>query len=421
MSDEFAQKMSKYAELALNVGLNLQPGQRLKIRGAALGNLGTPIQTAPLVRIIAASAYKLGARFVDVIWGDDQLDLIRFQNAPRDSFQEYPTWQAKGTAEYFERGDAILAIIAENPELLKDQDPEAVASAVQTDAQQIAPLVAHVTHNTTNMCGISAAVPGWAAKVFPDASSEEQEGRLWNAIFEVCRVHRTDPVSAWKDHINELAARCHVLNQRQYHALRFTAPGTDLTVGLPRRHVWASARATSEAGIDFIRGLPTEEVNTLPHREKTVGVVRASMPLSRGGTLIEELTLIFEAGRVVNVSASKGEAVVRRLIDTDEGAGRLGEVALVPHSSPVSQTGLIFFNTLLDENAANHLALGRGYKFNLKGGAALSDDEFVARGGNDSMVHVDFMIGSGEMDVDGVREDGESEPVMRRGEWVFGV
>jgi aminopeptidase len=228
-------------------------------------------------------------------------------------------------------------------------------------------------------------------------------------------------MSAWQDHIADLAARCHALNQRQYSALKFTAPGTDLSVGLPARHLWASARATSAAGIDFIRGLPSEEVNTLPHREKTAGVVRASMPFSRSGTLIQDLTLTFEGGRVVNVSASRGEAVLRRLIDTDEGAGRLGEVALVPHSCPVSQTGLIFFNTLLDENAANHLALGKGYKFNLQGGAALSDGEFEARGGNNSALHVDFMIGSGEMDVDGVREDGEREPVMRRGEWAFDV
>jgi aminopeptidase len=420
MSPDFEQTLEQYAELTVKVGLNLQPGQRLLI-GEPIMNNGVSLHAAPLVRKIAASAYKAGARFVGVMWADDQIHRVRFQHAPRDSFAEYPTWQSDGLLAHAEGGDALLTVLANDPDLLSDQDPDLVATAQQATLRHIEPAMAYVTRNATNWSVVSAAVPGWAAKVFSGVAPEDQEARLWDAIFRVCRLDQADPVAAWQAHVDELVARSDYLNHKQYTGLRFIGPGTDLTLGLPRGHVWSSARMTSQAGVSFTANLPTEEIFTLPDRGRAEGVIATSKPLSYGGALIEDLSLTFAGGRVVDVSASKGEAVLRKLLETDEGAGRLGEVALLPHSSPISQSGLLFYNILIDENAASHLALGRAYRFSLEGGEAMSDDAFTAAGGNQSVMHVDFMIGSGEMDVDGLAEDGAAEPLMRGGEWAFEV
>jgi aminopeptidase len=211
------------------------------------------------------------------------------------------------------------------------------------------------------------------------------------------------------------------MSARRYAALKYRAPGTDLTIGLARGHCWKSADATSQNGITFVPNLPTEEIYTMPHRAETSGVVSSSKPLNLGGTLIDGFRLTFAEGRVVDAAAETGEAALRKLIETDEGAGRLGEVALVPHSSPIAQSGLLFYNTLFDENAASHIALGFAIKANLEGSETMSDEEVVRAGGNNSLVHVDFMIGSDQMDIDGVRDDGTAEPVMRGGEWAFDI
>jgi aminopeptidase len=265
---------------------------------------------------------------------------------------------------------------------------------------------------------VAAASPAWAAKVFPDLPVDQAEAKLWEAIFQITRVDQPDPVAAWEQHVKNLLKRAQYLNQKRYTALKYTAPGTDLTVGLPEGHKWISAREKTQSGIEFIANLPTEEVFTLPHREQTHGTVKASMPLSYGGTLIEDFHLTFENGRVVNVHAGKNEPALKRLIDTDEGASRLGEAALVPVDSPIAQRGHLFFDSLIDENASCHLAVGRAYRINLEGSHDLSDQEFMQRGGNISMAHVDFMVGSQDMDIDGIRQDGSSEPVFRHGKWA---
>jgi len=404
--------LQKYAELTVRVGLNLQPGQRLLIMKA-------PIQAAPLVREITTSAYQAGARLVDVMWGDEELLLTRFRHAPRDSFTEFPTWRSNGMLETAKRSDAILSIQGSDPGLLDEQDPDTVATYQKTRWEHLAPTLEYIERQATNWTVIAAPVASWASKIFADLTPEIAEARLWEAIFDACRVTQADPFAAWQEHIQQLASRRSYLTQKGYTALRFTAPGTDLTVGLPNGHIWIGGLDTTQGGISFVPNLPTEEVYTLPHREQTQGVVTASMPLSYLGTLIQDFTLTFAEGRVVRATAAQGEAVLNKLLDTDEGARRLGEVALVPHSSAIAQSGLLFYESLFDENAASHLALGSAYKFNLAGGEAMSDDEFAAAGGNTSLVHVDFMIGSGEMDVDGIREDGTTEPVMRAGEWAF--
>jgi aminopeptidase len=411
---DFQQTLQKYAELTVKVGLNLQSGQRLLIMKA-------PLEAAPLVREIASSAYQAGARLVDVMWGDEELVRARFRHAPRDSFAEYSTWQAKGMEESARRGDAILSIQGLDPDLLGDQDPEAVATYQKTRWEYLRPTLDYIERRAINWTVIAAPVPAWAAKVFPDLPGETAQTRLWQAIFSACRLDQPDPLAAWQMHLRELLARRSYFSHKSYAALRFSGPGTELTIGLPRGHVWTGGRDTTTGGLAFTPNLPTEEVFTLPHCEKTEGVVTASMPLSYLGSLIEDFRLTFARGRVVQASAARGEALLRRLLESDDGAGRLGEVALVPHTSPIARSGLLFYESLFDENAASHIALGSAYKFNLAGGESASDDEFRRAGGNHSLVHVDFMIGSGKMDVDGIREDGQAEPVMRAGEWAFDV
>jgi aminopeptidase len=288
----------------------------------------------------------------------------------------------------------------------------------QTTANHVRPFRDYISRNHTNWAVVAAAAPTWAARVFPEVEPSKQVQRLWEAIARLCRLDREDPIAAWETHLADLAARTDHLNAKQYNALRYTGPGTNLTIGLPTDHVWVGGRSANAAGIRFAPNLPTEEVFTMPHKDRVDGVVRATKPLSYGGTLIEGFTLRFDGGRVVELHAEKNESVLKRLVDMDAGAARLGELALVPHSSPVAQTGVLFYNTLFDENAASHVALGAAYKFTLRGGESMAEEAFEQAGGNRSAAHVDFMIGSGELDVDGVLPSGTAEPVMRKGEWI---
>jgi aminopeptidase len=410
LSENFNARLEKYAEIIVRAGLNLQEGQRLVINA--------PVQTAQLVRKVAASAYRAGCRLVDVIWNDDQVTLARFQHAPRDSFEEYPTWLPKAAEEYIQNGAAYLALAAADPDLLKDQDPQLIRTVMQTRMKYHRPVSELISKNHTNWCVVSMPIQSWADKVFPDVGPADREQHLWEAIFDVVRLNEPDPVQAWKDHVQKLARRCGYLNQKQYQALKYRGPGTDLTVGLPEGHIWMGGAIDSASGIRFIPNMPTEEVFTLPHREKVEGTLAATMPLSYGGKLIKDFSLTFKEGKVIDYSAGEGEEILGNLLDTDEGARRLGEVALVPYHSPISESKLLFYNTLFDENAASHFAVGRAYQFTLEGSETMSPEAFEAAGGNNSIVHVDFMIGSNHMDVDAVTRSGDVEPLMRQGDWV---
>jgi aminopeptidase len=413
----FDESLKKYAQLIVHVGLNLRKGQRLIINNAS--TRGVPLHAAPLVRAVAREAYQAGARYVDVIWNDEELIRTRVQDAPADSFSEYSDSHVTALMDIVEKGDAMLTIRSNNPDLLSDLDPERVGALQKTHLEKFAPISLAVTGNKLNWLVVAASSPDWAIKVFPDLPREQAFEKLWEAIFQITRVDQPDPVAAWEEHVKNLLKRAHYLTGKNYSALKYTAPGTNLTVGLPRRHKWISAREMAQNGIEFIANLPTEEVFSLPHRDQVDGTVSAALPLSYGGTLLEDFSLRFEKGRVTKISARKGEAILKKLVETDEGASHLGEVALVPFSSPISQRGHLFYDALIDENASSHLAVGRAYRVNLEGAQDITDEEFMARGGNVSMTHVDFMIGSNKMDIDGVREDGTSEPVMRAGEWAF--
>jgi aminopeptidase len=412
VNDDLGQSFEKYADLVIKVGLNLQADQRLVIR--------VPVEATELTRVLTAKAYDVGCRYVDVSYADEELELIRFEHAPKDSFEEFPTWRVKGMIERAEEGAAFLSISGNNPDLLKGQDTDLVALTRKVASEQSKPFSREfISKMTVNWCVISAAVAPWAARVFPEAPAEEQVGKLWDAIFQMCRLDEADPTAAWQDHIETLERRRAYLNGKAYTALKYTAPGTDLTLGLPEGHIWKGGVDANAKGTLFVPNIPTEEVFTIPHCQRTDGMVSSTKPLNYGGTLIENFSLTFQEGRVVGVEAESGRDVLKKLVETDEGAARLGEVALVPNSSPISKFGKLFYNTLFDENASNHVALGQAYNVCLENGETMPEESFTEAGGNTSVTHVDFMIGSGEMDIDGVLTDGSTEAVMRSGEWAF--
>ena len=414
---DLEQTLQIYAELTVKVGLNLQPGQRLLIIGP-LASGGVSLEAAPLVRRIAAGAYQAGASLVEALWGDEPLLLARFRNAPHDSFGQFSTWLCSALVEHVEAGHAVLSVYANDPDLLKNESPDLVSALQHAASFGIRPFRELISRNQTNWTVIAGAGASWASRVFPQLPAEQQVPGLWEAIGRLCRLDQPDPIAAWTTHLEKLAARSDHLNRKQFDALTYRGAGTDLTIGLPAGHVWVSGRSTSQSGIPFTANLPTEEVFTIPHRDRVDGTVKSTKPLSYGGTLIAGFSLRFDGGRVTGLQAERGESVLQQLVETDAGAGRLGEVALVPHGSPISQSGLLFYNTLFDENAASHVALGSAYKFTLTGGDAMDDEQFERAGGNRSAVHVDFMIGSADLDVDGILKDGTSEPLMRRGEWT---
>jgi aminopeptidase len=417
---EFEENLEKYAELIVKVGLNLQEGQRLLIGTPAIGRNGVSLELAPLVRLIVKKAYQVGAKLVEVMWEDDQTRLFRYQYAPKDSFEEYPTWRTDGAFDFAKESDAMLFIASRDPDLLSDIDSNLILTSTKAYLNHMKPANDIRRRGLVNWSAIAAPLDGWANKIFLDVPQDERTMRFWDVIFKICRIKEKDPITAWENHINQLVTRASYLNKKQYTALHFMAEGTDLTIGLPKAHIWKSAHFTTQMGFSNVVNIPTEEIFATPHKDMTEGTVSATKPLVTAVT-VEDLVLAFSKGKVVDVSASKGEEYLRNYIKTDEGASRLGEVSFVPHSSPISQSELLFYNILIDENASCHIALGSGIKTCIENGVNMTDEEFAAVGGNSSMLHLDFMIGSEKMSVDGILEDGSIETIMRKGEWNFKV
>ncbi|KAB0679986.1 aminopeptidase [Aureimonas leprariae] len=402
--------LDRFASVAVNVGLRLRPGQDLF--------LTAPATALPLVRLIAEHAYRAGAGLVTPILSDEEVTLARYRHARDESFDRAPGWLYEGVAKGFDGNTARLAIVGDDPMLLSNEDPAKVGRAAKANALAYEPALQKIAGFDINWNIVAYPGASWAARVFPNDEPAVAVAKLAEAIFAASRLGSDDPVAAWDRHNAELHRRTEWLNGQNFASLHFTGPGTDLTIGLADGHEWQGGASTAKNGITCNPNIPTEEVFTTPHARRVDGHVSSTKPLSHQGSLIDDIRVRFEGGRIVEAHASKGEAVLLKVLDTDEGARRLGEVALVPHSSPISQSGLLFLNTLFDENAACHIALGQCYAKCFRDGASLTPDQIAAQGGNKSLIHIDWMIGSGEIDIDGVGADGSRTPVFRRGEWA---
>ena len=403
-------KLDRLAEVSVRTGLNLQPGQDLI--------LTAPVTALPLVRRIAEHAYKAGAGLVTPILSDDQVTLARYRHGQDAGFDHAAGWLFDGMAAAYDSGAARMAVAGGDPMLLSAQDPAKVARANKAMAVAYTPARERITRFQTNWTIVAWPDLAWARLVSPDLPDDEAQRVLAEAIFAASRVDDDNAVANWAAHNAELGRRAAWLDGQNFAALHYTGPGTDLTIGLAEGHAWIAGATRAQNGITCNPNIPTEEVFTTPHKLKVEGVVAATKPLSHQGTLIEGIAVKFEGGAITKATARMGEAVLNKVLDTDEGARRLGEVALVPHASPISQSGLLFYNTLFDENAASHIALGQCYATCFHGGEKMDADEIARRGGNSSAIHIDWMIGSDRIDIDGIGQDGTRVPVMRKGGWA---
>jgi aminopeptidase len=405
------QWLANLAEIAVRIGLGLAPEQELIVTA--------PVEGLPLIRQITKQAYLSEASLVTTIFTDEQTILTRLRYAPDKSFDQAPKWLFGAMADAFRSGAARLALSGDDPTLLVGQDQGKIARANRARAEAMRPAAELFANLSTNWTIVPCATAGWARAVFPGEAPRRALSKLWDAIFSITRADRPDSIAAWQAHIAAQRERARILDGKHYSKLRFRGPDTDLAVGLADGYVWAGGSATTTGGLSCLPNIPNEEIFTAPHRDRVNGFVTSTRPLVVHGNTISDIAMRFSEGKVVEVKARGGAQVLQRLLDTDDGARRLGEVALVPHSSPISQSGLLFYNTLLDENAASHVALGQAYSKTIRHGDRMSHQDLTATGANRSLVHVDLMIGSAEVDVDGMTAAGDYEPIMRSGEWVF--
>ncbi len=407
----FKENLTKYAELAVKVGVNIQKGQSLYISAS--------IDNPEFVRLLTKTAYEVGAKQVYVDWTDDVITRTRFELAPSESFTDFPAWKIQEREQLAEQGAAFMSVVSSSPDLLKGIDSSRIAAFQKTAGTALSKYRQYVQSDKISWTVIAAPSKAWAAKVFPEVAEDQQISALWEAIFKAVRADVESPIEAWSKHDDTLHEKVDYLNDKNYLKLHYTAPGTDLTIELPKGHLWCGAGSVNQKGETFMANMPTEEVFTVPWKTGVDGVVSSTKPLSYGGNIIDDFKITFEKGRIVQVEAAEGQEVLQQLVDTDEGAKYLGEVALVPHHSPISESGLLVYNTLFDENASNHLAIGSAYAFCLEGGKKMTQEELHENGLNQSITHVDFMIGSDQMDIDGILEDGTKEPIFRGGNWAF--
>ncbi|WP_106494544.1 aminopeptidase [Lentibacillus sp. Marseille-P4043] len=413
MQPNFNENLKKYAKLLVAKGLNVQAGDWVKMTIA--------VDQAPLARLITKEAYELGAEKVIVKWSDDEITKEHYIHQSEELLTNIPKYQIEESEDHvLNHRVCRLSILSSDPSLLNEIDPAKVAAYQKVAGKAFKAQRIATQNDDLKWTVAAAASPGWAKSVFPDlATSEEQVDALWDQIFKTCRIYHDDPVAVWDEHKETLKEKATKLNDIQFDKLHYTAPGTDLTLGLPKNHIWASAESYNPDGVEFIANMPTEEVFTAPDTHRMDGVVRSTKPLSYAGTLIEGIEVHFKDGKIVDISAEKGNETIKKLIDDNEGATGLGEVALVPDPSPISQSGITFFETLFDENASNHLAIGAAYPTTIQGGTKMSEEELLKHGMNVSTTHVDFMIGSDQMDIDGIKEDGTVVPIFRNGDWAI--
>ncbi|WP_172507197.1 aminopeptidase [Enterococcus faecalis] len=409
--ENFNENLKKYARLIAETGVNVQDNHTVVLK--------ISVAQAPLARLITEEAYRLGAAEVIVQWSDETIQREFLAHAATDRIENVPQYKIDQTDDWIAKGASRISVVSSNPDALAGVDAQRVAAFQAANGKALVNLRKATQANKVSWTVVAAASEGWAAKVFPElATSEEQVDALWNEIFKTTRIYEENPVIAWNIHDKKLQEKAAELNEQQFTALHYTAPGTDLTIGLPKNHLWEGAGSYNARGEEFMANMPTEEVFTAPDSRRVDGYVSSTKPLSYAGTIISGMKFTFKDGKVVDFSAEQGEEALKNLLAIDEGAKHLGEVALVPDPSPISQSGLIFYNTLFDENASNHLAFGSAYAFNLQGGTEMSEEELAEAGLNRSQTHVDFMVGSDKMNIDGIKEDGTIVPVFRNGDWA---
>jgi len=421
MANSFQTYLQQYAELILKAGLDYQSGLRIRI-GALPGRSArffTPLEAAPLVRELVKQAYQLGAPLVEVFWGDPQQDLLRYQHAPRDSFGETPTWSVDELYKAADRKDARIYIGGSDPYKFQDIDTALLSEMQKTRSETFRDANEYLVRNPTPWIIVLYPTADWSKAVFPELSADDAVERMSEYLVRFYRLDREDPNGYWKEHFSALEKRAKKLSGWGFKTIHLRGPATDLKVGLAQDHLWKTALLKDRDGHENVVNMPSEEVFTLPDRMRVDGYVSSTKPFTMGDGFVDGLRLEFENGAVTKTEAKSGEEFVKKTLEVDDGACRLGELALVPHSSPISQAGVIFHNTLLDENASCHIALGRGIRDCLRGSNEMTTEEFLDAGGNHSTVHYDFMIGSAEMDIDGIDQDGKPHPLMRGGEWAF--
>lgn len=403
--------ITKYVDLALNIGINLQKEQILVIM--------SPVETAPFTRLLVEKAYELGASEVIVHWNDDFCKKMTFTYGKKEIFEEMPTWQVDSLMYYANKGAAFLSIAANDPELLAGIDSEKIGAYQKTRGQALKPYYDKIMVNELQWNIISVPTLAWAKKVFPNVNDEEAVDMLWNAILKSTKSDTENPIETWKNHLNILKEKMDYLNNKQFEKVVITnSLGTNLTVKLPKNHIWASGKDVTQSGIEFVANIPTEEVFSMPHKYGVDGIVYASKPLNYGGTLIEDFSITFKNGKIIDFSAKSGYEALENLVSIDEGAKYLGEIALVPFDSPISNLGILFYNTLFDENASCHLAIGQAYSSCIQGGDKLSSEEMEEVGMNDSLTHVDFMFGTSDLSIVGYEENGNCENIFINGNWA---
>ncbi|HBW35971.1 aminopeptidase [Desulfosporosinus sp. BICA1-9] len=404
----------KYAHLIVKTGLNLQPKQMLVIT--------SPIECAPFTRLVSQVAYEAGARDVVIQWKDELFSKIRFLHAPEEVFEEFPAWQKEFYLSYVHQGAAFLSISASDPELMKDVNPDRMTKAQKASSTALKDYRERLMSNKNVWCVVSIPTAAWAMKVFPHLSEEKSIEKLWEVILKTVRVDTQNPDTSWQEHKANLKTRLDFLNSSALKSLHYkNSLGTDLRINLPDNYTWLGGSEYTPDGLEFIANLPTEEVFTLPEKTGVNGIVVSSMPLNYNGNLIEQFSLTFKDGRIIDFSAQKGFETLKNIIETDEGSHYLGEVALVPFDSPISNSKILFFNTLFDENASCHLAIGKAYPVCLENGANLTPKELEQAGVNDSLVHVDFMIGTSDLDIIGFTVDEEEVPIFKDGNFAFRI
>lgn len=405
--------LKKYASLAVRTGINIEKGQLLVIRAS--------VKDHEFVELCVKEAYEAGAGKVSVVWNDENISHMNYEYETTESLSFVPDWVVERTRYQQERGAAFLTIDSETPGLMADIDQDKLQTVRLEYMKRMKPFQAYTMNNIGQWCIIALPSKKWAKKVFPEKGEDEAVDALWEAILQAVRINEdNDPVAEWKAHDEELMRHCKLLNEYNFDRLHFVSElGTDLYVGLVKDHVWSGGGNYSKSGTFFNANIPTEEVFCMPDRNRVDGKVFASKPLSHAGKVIEDFWFSFKDGIVIDYGAKKEKDALTKLLDTDEGSRHLGEVALISYDSPISNQNILYFNTLFDENASCHLALGRCYPENIKGGEEMSEEELLSHGGNQSMNHVDFMFGTKEMRITGIENDGTEVEIFRNGNFVI--